>query len=99
MTFTPNAPSWPESRADAIGQNGNDGDHYDAVNRPAHYQGDGVECIDAIEAALGTEGAIAYCRGNALKYIWRAGKKSDAVEDLKKANWYLDRAAKLMEAN
>ena len=49
----------------------------DAVNKPAHYHGEGVECIDAIRAALGQEGFIAYCRGNAIKYAWRAGKKHD----------------------
>ena len=32
-----------------------------------------------------------FCLGNALKYIWRAGLKTDAVEDLKKARWYIDR--------
>jgi hypothetical protein len=32
-----------------------------------------------------------FCRGNAIKYIWRAGLKGDAIEDLRKARWYLDR--------
>jgi hypothetical protein len=32
-----------------------------------------------------------FCLGNAVKYIWRAGEKGDAVEDLRKARWYLDR--------
>ena len=42
----------------------------DMVNHPPHYQSDnGVECIDAIRAALGRDGFIAYCRGNAMKYI------------------------------
>ena len=62
----------------------------DMVNHPPHYQGDGIECIDAIRAALGKEGFIAYCRGNALKYIWR--EKADSVEDRNKAIWYLTRA-------
>ena len=62
------------------------------VNHPPHYQSDnGIECIDAIRAALGKEGFIAYCRGNAMKYIWR--DKSDNVEDWKKAAWYLNKAA------
>jgi len=64
----------------------------DMVNHPPHYQSDnGIECIDAIRAALGKEGFIAYCRGNAMKYIWR--DKSDNVEDWKKAAWYLNKAA------
>lgn len=32
-----------------------------------------------------------FCLGNAMKYIWRAGLKIDAIEDLKKARWYIDR--------
>ena len=66
----------------------------DAVNKPAHYQGEGVECIDAIRAALGQDGFIAYCRGNAIKYAWRAGKKhGDVWEDMSKAAVYAGWAA------
>lgn len=36
-------------------------------------------------------------RGNAVKYIWRAGQKSDELEDLRKVRWYLDREIKRME--
>ena len=68
----------------------------DPVNHPDHYQGK-VECIDAIEAALGDDGFVACCRGNAMKYIYRAGRKGDSVEDLRKAAWYLDRAIKTLE--
>jgi hypothetical protein len=60
----------------------------DMVNSPAHYNQSNIECIDAIRAALGEEGFIAYCRGNAIKYNWRAGHKSDQKEDLQKAAWY-----------
>ena len=64
----------------------------DMVNHPPHYQSDsGIECIDAIRAALGSAGFIAYCRGNAMKYVWR--EKINAAEDLRKAAWYLERAA------
>ncbi len=66
----------------------------EAVNHPDHYQGDGIECIDAIRAALGTDGFIAYCRGNAIKYAWRAGKKGpNAAEDMGKAAVYSKWAA------
>lgn len=41
---------------------------YDEVNHPSHYTNGDIECIDAIRAALGKEGFIAYCRGNAIKY-------------------------------
>lgn len=66
----------------------------DMVNSPSHYtHGDGLETIDAIKQALGTEGFLAYCRGNVLKYIWRAGHKHDTTEDLAKAVWYCRMAA------
>ena len=60
----------------------------DAVNQPSHYTRGDIECIDAIRAALGEEGFEAFCRGNAIKYNWRAGLKVDAGEDLAKAVWY-----------
>jgi hypothetical protein len=61
----------------------------DPVNHPAHYTGDpsGVECITVTENH-------SFCLGNVIKYCWRAGRKGDAVEDLKKARWYLDREIK-----
>ena len=65
----------------------------DMVNRPSHYNYGDIECIDAIQAMLGEEGFRAYCKGNALKYTWRAGLKFDAEEDLKKAVWYNRMAA------
>lgn len=64
----------------------------DMVNQPPHYNSGKVECIDAIEAALGPECFVAYCRGNAMKYIYRAGRKGDPTEDLRKAEWYVRRA-------
>jgi hypothetical protein len=42
----------------------------DPVN-PEHYRQGGIECIDAIEAALTPEEFRGYCKGNAMKYIWR----------------------------
>jgi hypothetical protein len=58
----------------------------DPVNRPAHYTAhpSGVECITITES-------MGFCLGNAVKYIWRADLKHDAVEDLRKARWYIDR--------
>ena len=57
----------------------------DAIN-PPHYQDhpSGVECIQITEH-------MNFCLGNAVKYIWRAGLKNDAIEDLRKARWYIDR--------
>ena len=69
----------------------------DMVNQPPHYTAGTVECIEAIESALGPEGFAAYCRGQVIKYTWRTGRKGDAVEDLKKARWYLNRLIERME--
>lgn len=67
----------------------------DKVNHPAHYQtASGLECIDVIEA-LGD--GLAYCRGNAIKYLWRLGKKGEALEDVRKAQWYVNRLVQQLE--
>jgi hypothetical protein len=57
----------------------------DTIN-PPHYQAhpSGVECIQITEH-------MNFCLGNAIKYIWRAGLKNNAIEDLRKARWYIDR--------
>lgn len=80
-----------EKRMDVIGQNGNTGEHYDNVNHPEHYQSDsGIECIDAIQACLTDEEFRGYCKGNAIKYLWRERLKG-GDESLQKAVWYLNR--------
>lgn len=59
----------------------------DPVNKPTHYRQhpSGVECIQITEH-------MNFNLGNAVKYIWRAGLKSDdRLEDLKKAAWYVNR--------
>lgn len=60
----------------------------DMVNHPPHYNKYGVECIEAIKSATG-EGFEYYLQGNVIKYLWRYRYKN-GVEDLKKANWYLE---------
>lgn len=61
----------------------------DVVNHPKHYTShpSGVECIQITEH-------MGFNLGNALKYIWRADLKNDAIEDLRKARWYIDRELK-----
>lgn len=55
------------------------------VDHPVHYNlVPGVECIDVVEN-------FNFNRGNAIKYIWRAGSKEEELEDLRKAVWYLQR--------
>lgn len=63
----------------------------DAVNRPSHYTDGKIEVIDFIE-----DKGLNFHRGNAVKYIARAGKKDPKkeVEDLRKAIWYLERECK-----
>jgi hypothetical protein len=61
----------------------------DMVNSPPHYNEAGIECIDAISAALG-DGYEYYLQGNIMKYLWRYRYKN-GTEDLKKASWYLDK--------
>lgn len=59
----------------------------DAVNHPAHYTWlpNGVEVIDITQH-------LNFCRGNAVKYICRAGRKGESeLEDLEKARWYIER--------
>ena len=58
----------------------------DVVNRPPHYteHPSGIECIQITEH-------MGFNLGNAIKYIWRCDLKKDAIEDLKKAKWYIDR--------
>lgn len=61
------------------------------VNEPPHYTQSKVECIDAIEAALGPEGFTAYLRGTVMKYVWRGPHKGAEAQDYQKAAWYLAR--------
>tara|TARA_R100001594_G_scaffold142765_4_gene190006 strand:+ start:1521 stop:1742 length:222 start_codon:yes stop_codon:yes gene_type:complete len=63
----------------------------DMVNSPDHYTNGGIETIDFIEAKLTSYGFKAYLRGNIIKYLSRAGSKGDGLEDLKKAQWYLNK--------
>ena len=61
----------------------------DAVNHPKHYTShpSGIECIQITEH-------MGFNLGNAIKYVWRADLKVDAIEDLKKAKWYIERELK-----
>lgn len=61
----------------------------DNINNPVHYTDGGIETIDFIEAKK-----LNYHLGNAVKYISRAGKKCNKIEDLKKAIWYIEREIK-----
>lgn len=66
----------------------------EAVNHPQHYGGENnqYEAIKVIEAW-----ELDFCLGNTVKYISRAGKKDNIVQDLKKAKWYLERKIAQLE--
>ncbi len=72
----------------------------DVVNNPSHYNKGGVECIDYIEQQLSPEAFKGYLEGNMIKYMHRH-KYKNGLEDLKKAQWYLERLTKTtsMERN
>lgn len=68
----------------------------DVVNHPSHYTDGNIEVIDFIE-----DKKLNYHRGNAIKYISRAGKKNPEkeIEDLEKAVWYINREIKRLKKN
>lgn len=66
----------------------------DPINHPSHYTShpSGIECIQVTEH-------MNFNLGNALKYIWRAGLKTDdPIGDLAKASWYIEREMKRIKA-
>ena len=63
---------------------------HDPVNAPMHYTQHKVECIEITET-------MSFCRGNAVKYLYRAGAKDNELEDLRKARWYLNREIDRLE--
>ena len=63
---------------------------FDNVEKPAHYNQSGIECIQAIEASMTSDQFCGYLKGNIQKYIWRYEDKNK-IEDLKKAQWYLNK--------
>lgn len=65
---------------------------HDSVNHPAHYAAYPVEVIELTEH-------MNFCRGNAVKYIARAGLKNPdtELEDLRKAQWYIEREIARLE--
>ena len=69
----------------------------DNVNKPPHYNQSGIECIDAIQAATG-DGFEYYLQGNIMKYLWRYRYKN-GIEDLKKAQWYLNKLIEVSDAD
>ena len=65
---------------------------FDDVDHPQHYKLNehGIECIDAIQATMDDYSFQEYLRGTVMKYLWRFDYKGKPLEDLQKAQWYLN---------
>ena len=61
------------------------------VERPDHYNTGAIEAIEAIKASMDSDQYFGYLKGNVMKYLWRYDYKEKPVEDLRKADWYLNR--------
>ena len=72
-------------------EQGRKDDSVDMVNHPPHYKdASGIECIEVTKY-------MSFLGGNCFKYLYRAGSKGDAIEDLKKAAWYAEQAWQMEE--
>jgi hypothetical protein len=81
-----------DNRCTVCGHSVSSPEEVDVINAPPHYRKhpSGVECITIVQW-------FNYNRGNAIKYIWRAGEKGDELEDLRKAAKYLEFEIALVE--
>jgi hypothetical protein len=59
----------------------------DMVNHPPHYAAHPIFALECFDLAH----MLTFAAGNAAKYLWRAGRKGEPSEDIRKALWYLDR--------
>lgn len=73
--------------------------NYDAVNHPQHYTQSEIPCIDGIDAVISgySRPGHGYYAGTVLKYLWRAPFKGRYLQDLEKAQWYLNRLVKKVQ--
>ena len=69
----------------------------DYVNSPPHYNAGNIECIDAIQQSMQPDAFFGYLKGNIQKYVWRYEMKK-GVQDLEKAQWYLNKLIKVLKA-
>ena len=63
----------------------------DPVNHPSHYTTGTIECIEAIKASMTPEEFKGFLKGNVMKYVFRYRLKGKPLQDLQKAQWYMDR--------
>jgi len=70
----------------------------DNVNHPSHYaQHCSIECWEAEQLFLGQKGFLNFCLGNAFKYLWRSDFKENKMEDMAKADWYINKVKELKD--
>ena len=69
----------------------------DSVESPSHYNTGKVECIDYLKDNMPFDNYLGYLEGNTKKYLHRWRYKKKPLEDLKKAQWYLNRLVKELE--
>ena len=69
----------------------------DYVNSQPHYKAGNIECIDAIQQSMQPDAFFGYLKGNIQKYVWRYEMKK-GVQDLEKAQWYLNKLIKVLKA-
>ncbi len=70
----------------------------DVVNHPDHYCTGKYECILVMTEVFGAKAVQDFCRCNAFKYLYRSDRKN-GIEDIKKAQWYLNKYIELEEMN
>lgn len=64
------------------------------VDHPDRYANYNLECINFIREVLGDEGAMYFCLGNVIKYLWRR-KDKGGDQDVQKSLWYFDKAKEI----
>lgn len=82
--------------ADSNNMKENDKKPFDNVTNPAHYVTGKYECIDVMIEVFGAEAVATWCKINAFKYLYRCDRKN-GEEDLRKAQWYLNKHNKLIK--
>lgn len=66
------------------------------VNHPSHYNRENaMECIEEMKMIFGLQVTADFCMLSAYKYRYRAGQKGDAMEDLRKSDWYINEYANI----
>ena len=69
----------------------------DVVNTPSHYSSGAIECVDYLKDNMPWDSYLGGLEWNVKKYLHRWRYKKKPVEDLKKAQWYLNRLIKELD--